>query len=188
MINNGSVICQETTAGHTTLAISLTASTVIYMIGAGRLHEAQRLNQQAMQLAVQPDELVLPIVGWPSLFQGEILREWNELDTARSLVEEVIFLCQQTESLASLAFSLWGYDILLRVFLSRGELDAAHSALQQIEHIGSSMNQPLYASMRSFLTTIDQVRLWLACGDLKQAIRWTKDLDIGEWTNHCWSP
>ncbi|HEY4035427.1 MAG TPA: LuxR C-terminal-related transcriptional regulator [Ktedonobacteraceae bacterium] len=168
------------TARHTTLAISLTASTVIYMIGAGRLHEAQRLTQQAMQLAAQPGELVLPIGGWLSLFQGEILREWNKLDAARTLVEEAILQCQQTESLASLAFLLWGYSILLRVFLSRGELDAACSALQQVERIGLSMNQPLYICTCSFLTTIDQVRLWLACGDLGRATHWAKDLDIRE--------
>ena len=37
-------------AGQTGLAISLMGATALYMIGAGRLHEAQRLTQQAIQL------------------------------------------------------------------------------------------------------------------------------------------
>jgi LuxR family maltose regulon positive regulatory protein len=32
----------------------------------------------------------------------------------------------------------------------------------------------------SFFTTIDQVRLWLACGELDRATRWAKELDLEE--------
>ena len=64
-------------------------------------------------------------------------------------------------------------------FLTCGDLDAARSALQQFEHIGTSkqMSQPFYFHMRSLFTTIDQVRLWLACGELGRATRWAEELD-----------
>ncbi len=37
------------------------------------------------ETAQQPGN-VLPDVGWPALFQANILREWNELDAALTLV------------------------------------------------------------------------------------------------------
>jgi LuxR family maltose regulon positive regulatory protein len=119
-------------------------------------------------------------VGYPALFQADILREWNQLDGLPALVSEGIELCKQTESMSLLIHLIYGYGILLRVYLTRGELDAARSALQEIEHIGIGMNQHLYLHVRSIFTTVDQVRLWLACGDLDRALRWAEDLDRGE--------
>jgi ATP/maltotriose-dependent transcriptional regulator MalT len=83
-------------------------------------------------------------VSWPSIFQAEILREWNQLDTALELVTEAISLCKQTKSFSSLINLLLGYAVLLRISLSRGELDAACSALQEFERIGTRMSQPFY--------------------------------------------
>jgi len=167
-------------AGQTALAIVIMGTTACYMIGAGRLHEAQRLTQQALLLGTQQPGNILPDVGWPALFQANILREWNELDAALTLVSEGISQCQQTESMSLLVHLLYGYAMLLRVCLSRGELDAARSALQEFEHIGMNMNQHLYLHVRSHFTAIDQVRLWLACGELKHATRWAETLDMTE--------
>jgi LuxR family maltose regulon positive regulatory protein len=70
--------------------------------------------------------------------------------------------------------------MLLRVLLSSGELEAACSALQQIEAINTHINEPISLYMRSFFTTIDQVKLWLACGELDRAIHWAEKLDLQE--------
>src|SRR5207248_1512473 len=59
------------------------------------------------------------------------------------------------------------------------ELEAARSALQEIEHIGMGMNQHLYLHVRSHFSTVEQVRLWLACGELNRAMRWAQELEIG---------
>src|SRR5262249_39118453 len=67
-------------AGQTALASSLMGTTVVHMLGAGRLHEAQQLVQQAIELGTQPEGLLLPDVGLPTLLQADILREWNKLD------------------------------------------------------------------------------------------------------------
>jgi LuxR family transcriptional regulator, maltose regulon positive regulatory protein len=42
------------------------------------------------------------------------------------------------------------------------------------------MNRPLSLHFHSFFTTVDQVRLWLACGELDHATRWAEELDRGE--------
>jgi LuxR family maltose regulon positive regulatory protein len=167
-------------AGQTTVVISCMSAAALYIIGTGQLREAQRLIQQAIELETQLGQRALPEVGYPSLFQAEILREWNELDAALQLVEEGLSLCGQIEMMATLMFVFFGYAVLLRVQLSHGALDAACSTLQQIERIGITMNQPLFLYIYSFYTTVDQVRLWLARGELERATRWAEELDLRE--------
>src|SRR5207245_1674963 len=75
-------------AGHTDLAISLMGETALHMIGTGRLHQTQQLTQQAIVLGRKPGAFVLPVIGWPMIWQAEVLREWNQLEAAHSLVEE----------------------------------------------------------------------------------------------------
>ncbi len=167
-------------SGNTNLALAVIGGTATTMIGTGQLHKTQRLTQQASLLRMLPGGFLLPDVGWPAVSQAEVLREWNQLDEALSLAREAISLCQQVESNSSLYYLAFGYPVLLRIFLSRGELDGARSAFQQIERIGTIMSQYCYLHVRSFYTTIDQVKLWLACGELDRAIRWVEELDLGE--------
>jgi len=133
-----------------------------------------------MQLGTQPRGFVLPEVGWPTAFRAEILREWNQLDTALSLAQEAISLCKQVESTSAQTFLLCGFATLLRISLSRGDLDAAHSAFQQVERIGRGMNQSWYIHLHSLFSTVDQIRLWLASGELEQATHWAEGLDLME--------
>jgi LuxR family maltose regulon positive regulatory protein len=46
--------------------------------------------------------------------------------------------------------------------------------------MGTSLNQPFYTHAYSYFTTIDQVRLWLACGEVDRAIRWAEERDRRE--------
>jgi len=162
------------------LAIAILGNTACFMIGAGRLHEALQLTQQTIHLGRKPGGPPLPDVGYPALFQAEILREWNQLDAASTLAKEALAQCQQSTSFTLLAHVVCGYAVLLRIALSRGDLDAASSALQELERTSTRMNQPISLHFRSFFTTIDQVRLWLACGELDRAIQWAEMLDLTE--------
>jgi len=165
-------------AGKNALAIGAIGATVMYMIGTGRLHEVYRLTQQARQLGTQLGGIMLPDVCWPGAWQAEVLREWNQLDTALGIIEEAITQSPQTATIVSITYSVFGYVVLMRISLSRGDLDMARSALQQFEHISMSMNQPLSLHYRSLFTTVDQIRLWLACEELDRAIRWAEQLDM----------
>jgi LuxR family maltose regulon positive regulatory protein len=167
-------------AGRIALAMSFMGSTAALMIGTGQLHEAQWLSQQAIQLGTQPGGLVSPDAGWPKVWQAEIQREWNHLDAARSLAEDAVSLCKQRISLAALVHLLFGYAIVMRVSLSCGDYDAASSALQQFECLGRKMNQYIYMDVRSRFITVEEIRLWLACGELDRAKHWTKELGIGK--------
>jgi LuxR family transcriptional regulator, maltose regulon positive regulatory protein len=124
-------------------------------------------------------------VCWPTILQAEVLREWNRLDKALELVEEAILLSRQTLTITSITYVVYGYVILMRIALSRGELDRAHSALQEFERTRINMNQPLAIHYHSLFTTVDQVRLWLACGERNRALRWAEELD---WGGRCGTP
>ena len=148
------------------------------MVAAGQLHSVLELTKQAMLLGKQSEGLMLPEVSWPSVWQAEVLWEWNKLADAHALVREAILLSEQNESIGSLVYLLYGYMMQLRIFLSYKELDAARSTLKQIEDIGRRMNQPVYVFCSSHTFMIDQVKLWLACGELDRAIHWARELDI----------
>jgi LuxR family maltose regulon positive regulatory protein len=167
-------------AGLLALAINMMASAAIHLIGAGRLHEAEQLTQQAVLLETQSGSSRLPEVGWATLFRAEILRQWNDLASAYSLATEAISWCEQAISLPSLSFLYWGYVVLGRICLSCGDVDAACTFLQQAEQIGKGMNQQISLQIHSHFTSIDQIRLWLACGELDQATRWAQKLGMKE--------
>ncbi len=167
-------------AGESSLVIGSIGSLAMHMIGAGKLHETQQLIQQARLLGASRGTPLLPDLGYPDLSQAELLREWNHLEEARSLAEEALLLCEQSASMVALAYVLYGYMVLLRIALSQRDLEAARSALQQSEGLGMHMNQPLYQAIRSLFTIIDQVRLWLACGELGHATDWAEVLDMSE--------
>ena len=168
-------------AGKPALAISAMGTTVLFMMGTGQLREAQQLAQQAILLGkTQSGDVLFPEVGWPALLQADMLREWNEVGTALELAEEARSLCEQTTSLTSLIYLLCRCAVRLRISLSCRDLDAACTALRQFERVGSRMNQPTYLYFRAFFTTVDQVRIWLACEELDRATRWVEGLEGGE--------
>jgi LuxR family maltose regulon positive regulatory protein len=166
--------------GEPAHTISVMGIFAMHMIGTGLLHEMKQLTQQAIELGTPPTGSKLPDVGFLALLQAEVLREWNELDAARAQATESISLYEQTNSLLSLFFLYIGYAVLIHIFLSCGDLEAARSALQQLERLGTSMNQSWCIHMYSLFTTVDQVRLWLACGDLDRATCWAENLDVIE--------
>ncbi len=162
------------------VTFAMRAKTAIHLIGAGRLHEAEQLTRQTIQLETPSDNPHVPWTGWVTLSRAEILREWNELASAQSLATEAISLCEQTTSIISLFYLYWAHAVMIRVCLSCGDVDTARTFLWQAEQIGRSMNQQVYLYLHSCFTTVDQVRLWLACGDLDRARRWAEELDLAE--------
>jgi LuxR family maltose regulon positive regulatory protein len=154
------------------------AITALYLIGAGRLHEAEQLIQQTLLLQTPSDAPHSPEVGWVMIMQAEILRERNELASARALATKAIALCEQSVTLVSLLFLYCGYAVHVRVCLSCGDVEGAGTSLQRAEQIGKSLNQQVSLHHHSCFMTVDRVRFWLACGDLDRAIRWAGQLEV----------
>ncbi len=174
-----SVQLSRGTGEQAAVTLCMIAATALCLIGAGHLQEAEQLTRRASHLQASSGSPRLPEAGWVMFCQAEILRERNQLAVARSLATEAISLCEQSISLVSLSFLHRGYAILIRVYLSCGELDAACSALQQTEQLSGYLNGHVYQFNHSLFTTIDQVRLWLARGELDRAILWVEEQDAG---------
>ncbi len=154
------------------------ASAAIHLIGAGRLYEAEQLIQQALLLETPSGGPRLPEEGWIMILQAEILRERNELASARALATEAIVLCEQAVSITALIFLFRGYAMLTRICLSCGDVDGACTFLHRDEQIGKLVSQQQNEFLHSHFTIVDQVRLWLACGELDRAIHWAEQLDV----------
>jgi LuxR family maltose regulon positive regulatory protein len=170
------LLAQE--AGQPPVVLAMMVTTALYLIGAGRLHEAEQLIQQALLLRAPSSSPQLPEMGWITFCRAEILRECNDLASAYSLAREAISLCEQSVALTSLPFLTWGYAVQMRVCLSCGDMDGAGTFLQQAEQIGQSLNQLVHVYQYVYFTTVDQVRLWQARGELDRATRWAKQLEV----------
>jgi LuxR family maltose regulon positive regulatory protein len=169
------LLAQE--AGLFTLALARVVVTVLFLLGAGRLCEGEQLIQQAYLLDTQCGSPHLPEMGWMAFCRAEILRERGELASARSLVLEALSLCEQSVLLGSASFLYLGYMVQIRICLSCGDLDAACACHQQAEQISQLVNRSFCLHLYSFFVLVDQVRLWLACGEPDRAVRWVERLE-----------
>jgi LuxR family maltose regulon positive regulatory protein len=160
--------------GDRTLESVYWREAILESLMAGKLHQAWQWNQQAIY-ALQTLEGHLPAqLCWPYTYQARILHEWNRLEEAQRLAEQAVQLGEQAETLAFLPF---GYAVLLQLALSQGRLEEAKKASQQIEYVGRIMAAPYRIATWS---CVEQMRFWLACGDLEQARRWVRDLQREE--------
>jgi LuxR family maltose regulon positive regulatory protein len=164
-------------SGHVDLAAFYNGGTAYYLTAAGRLHEAQRLSRQVMQLEHDSNGVFIPAVGWAYTFQADVLREWNRLDDALDLALQGIAIGRQ---IGFMSYLFCGYMMLIHVYLSRGDMDAAYAALQTFDRLGMQANPQMYIHIGSFYTIIDRVKIWLGRGELQQAINWMERLEIEE--------
>ena len=153
------------------------SSTILYMSRTayslllhGKLHEVVQLAGQAVLLGTTPDGLPHAMVCWASIFHADILREWNRLDEALDLALQAVRLSEQTETIVALYL---GYTELMRVYLARGEMEAAHSAFQHAEEVLAKTYSPY---RRDAYLIVDWVQFWLASGAMERANHWAQEL------------
>jgi LuxR family maltose regulon positive regulatory protein len=140
----------------------------------GRLHEAWRLLQQATQLGISPEGQPFATVGVAYAYQADVLREWNQLDAALDLALQGMRFIEQTK------YTLYvdtAYMVLVRIYLSRGEVEAANATLQQVMQLPTIVDNPY---RRSWLTVVERVRLWLTRGEWERAAHWAEQLAQGK--------
>jgi LuxR family maltose regulon positive regulatory protein len=100
---------------------------------------------------------------------SDLLREKNELESARQIVVQAIENMEKWQSPTDLVN---GYITLARISLSGGEINIAESALKKAEEIARLGS--IFLITRKTLEAC-QVCLWLAKGDLALASRWVAD-------------
>lgn len=122
----------------------------------------------------EPSQSVLPLSWGAYIYQADVLREWNQLDAALDLVLQGLRFAEEAGYTMDVDR---GYMVLVRIYLSRGEVDAADATLQQVIQFRTLADNPY---RRSWLTAVEQVRLWLARGELARASRWDEHLVQGK--------
>ena len=138
-----------------------------YLSSRGHLQEAWRLLEQAMELGSIPAGLPYPCMAAVYAYQANLLREWNRLDEALERARMAVQLTNSTTG--AMAFTALAF--LLKILLARGEIEEASTVLQQAEHVMDHLHNPyLYALYVLF----DQVRFWLARGEISRAIQWAE--------------
>lgn len=145
-----------------------------YLLLRGRLQEAHNLLQQTYQLGSVPGNFSCSAIAWANMCHAEILREWNRLDEALALTSEGMPSEEQIELLILLST---GYMQSVRLYLSRNELDAADDVFQQKRKSPLQIDS---ADQLAWILAVEQVRLWIAHGELERASHWVQELEWRE--------
>jgi LuxR family maltose regulon positive regulatory protein len=130
----------------------------------GRLHAAAQTLSETMRLAGEyagRSGYPLPILGYAHAHLAEVLREWNDLESALSQIRRGVELAER-----------WGepqvrsssYVRLARAFRSTGDLDSARSAIRQARQVAEGLS-PWYADR----VAADEVCLLLALDEVRAA-------------------
>jgi len=157
-------------AGNLSAIIAYVCRTAYSLLLHGKLHEVVQVAQQAALLGTTPVGLPHAMVCWAYIGHANVLREWNRLDEALELALQGVRLSKQTETIVALRLA---YTVLMRVYLARGELDAARLAFQQAEATLAKNYSPY---RRAAFLIVDWVQFWLASGEVERAIRWAQEL------------
>lgn len=154
------------------------SSTIIYMCRTayslflqGKLHEVIQLARQAALLGTTPVGLPHAMMCWAFIFHADALLQWNRLDEALDLALQGVRLSEQTETIVALYL---GYTILMRVYMARGDMQAARSAFQKAEE---ALNKTYSPYRRDAYLIVNWIQFWLANGELERATDWVHEVD-----------
>jgi LuxR family transcriptional regulator, maltose regulon positive regulatory protein len=137
----------------------------------GRLHQARATYEETMQVVSESGKMQ-ELVGGPAYFfgMGDLYREWNDLDAARSHLEQGMKLVPGTLAVDADVI-LMGYLSMARLQQAIGENAGALATLEELAQLAQQRN--FVASVLARVAAA-RTRVWLAQGDLIAAVRWAK--------------
>src|SRR6266536_1825694 len=137
----------------------------------GQLHAAWQTYQEAIALGRGPMNVPFAAVGLAYAYQADLLREWNRLDEALEFAMRGLHLAEQGGY--NLVYLGRGYQALVRIYLSQGELEAAQASLEEMRQLPLLVQNPY---QQAILSSVEQVRLWIAGGQGEWAVHWAMGL------------
>ena len=139
-------------------------------IAQGRLHEAMRTYERALQEALGQGEPVLR--GTADMYVGlsELLREQNDLHTAT----ELLLRSKELGVLAELSQNRYRWCVAMaRIREAQGDLDGALDLLGEAERVYMGDFFPNVRPVAALVT-----RVWVAQGKLGEALGWARELGL----------
>jgi LuxR family transcriptional regulator, maltose regulon positive regulatory protein len=154
-------------AGNIVLALSGTYGLAEIRMAQGRLRDAIRIYEQALQLARAQGEP--PIPGTVELHLGlsSLHREQGDLASARQHFSKALELGEQA------GLPDWKFNLALaraRIQQSEGDLDGALDQLQEAQRLYQRSPAPDLRPIAAL-----RARLWVAQGRLTEALEWVRD-------------
>lgn len=138
---------------------------------SGQLRLAASYYQQALDLAGDGRGGYLPAAARTLAGLGEIAREHNDLERAKRLLNEAIESGKRWLQ-PSAIYSLLP---LARLRLATGDVAGAQSAIDQARLAASASRS---TRMDDLLVDMHQAWLWIATGELEQAVHWADERQI----------
>lgn len=137
----------------------------------GHLYKAAETYKKALQYAMEGKGRQLPTTGLLYIGLSEILFEWNDLDTASSLLLNGLELGTLSNAIDVL---LAGYLALAHLKHAQGDRPGVLDALKSMERLMHQVTQPaLLSEMEA-----QRVDLQLMQNDTASAIRWMQEYDV----------
>jgi LuxR family maltose regulon positive regulatory protein len=154
-------------AGHISDALGCAVALADIRIAQGRLREAMRIYEQALQLATEQGSPELR--GTADMYVGisELYRERNELNTAT----QHLLRSKELGELAGLPQNRYRWCVAMaRIREAQGDLDGALDLLHEAEHLYVSDFFPNVRPVAAWKT-----RVWVAQGRLGEALGWARE-------------
>ncbi|MBN1584673.1 MAG: hypothetical protein JXA89_28460 [Anaerolineae bacterium] len=155
-------------SGYRPLAVPSGCYAGMQQVKQGQLEAAFDTFREALEWATEPGGRLLPVAGFPLLKLADVLREWDDLDSAGQNLDKAIELCVQLGQADVVAEC---YVTLARLRLAQGCPEDPLDALDQADQIASTVRiDPWITSWA------DACRLgvWLSIGKLEDAVHWAE--------------
>jgi LuxR family maltose regulon positive regulatory protein len=113
-----------------------------------------------------------PAIGYPLIGMAQILREWNDFDSAVRYLTRAIEPGKQAGSVVIL---LGVYETLARIRWAQRDESGAFDAIDQAEQlfVGQALQNPAYHEVLAY-----RVQFWIGQGNLEAASRWAVSMGL----------
>lgn len=133
----------------------------------GNLHKAREIYQNAITLGSEASQEPVPFAGMAYVGMARLQYEWNDLEGAMYNAREGIRL---SKTGGFMAYQIFGYAILARIYEAKGDHDRADEMLQKAEWLGQGSEYDLVLALVSEM----RIRMWIRQGNLSAAEDWAR--------------
>jgi LuxR family transcriptional regulator, maltose regulon positive regulatory protein len=138
----------------------------------GRLRQARATYEAAMQEVSESAKMQQLVNGSAYYFgMGDLYREWNDLGTAQSHLEQGMEAVARGTLIVDADVILLGYLSMARLQQALGDPNGALATLEELAHLTQQRNFVASVLARAAAA---KARVWLAQGDLLAAVRWAE--------------
>ena len=142
----------------------------------GQLHQAKDFYDWILELAVDAKGNLSPMAGIALLGLGDLLREWNDFESAkRCLTEGLEVMTKWQEANATL-----GYVAIARIRQAEGDQPGAIEAIEKAKRLAVAFDA---TELDDIEVAVYEAGLFVAQGDIEGATRWAEESGLTEGPN-----